>query len=204
MEEREKRKYLRIRFFKSFDESEYVLNFLLINYDARMYTEDPDLAKNLGLARQFYQHYVAASRVSSLEGLQILNWAPHLISVNEEVKVHMEYINTHKKLELCFVPLYSINSTYKCSYINARSLHKHMNNVCANHTLKSSDVIMVSETRLMVTDADVMWKVFKMFVTNFPFYSCVSRHKHAKPSSYSYLICNGIQLTSLSGFIVRL
>ena len=70
-----------------------------------------------------HAHYVAASRMSSLEGLQILNWAPHLISVNEEVEVHMEYMNTHKKLELCFVPLYSINSTYKCLYINARSLH---------------------------------------------------------------------------------
>ena len=34
-----------------------------------------------------------------------------------------------------------------------------MNNVCANHTLKSSDVIMVSETRLMVTDADVDYNI---------------------------------------------
>ena len=94
------------------------LKNVVLNMDP---TLSPDLAKNMGLARQFYQHahYVAASRVSSLEGLQILNWAPHLISVNEEVKVHMEYMNTHRKLELCFVPLYSINSSYKCSYINA-------------------------------------------------------------------------------------
>ena len=46
------------------------LKNVVLNMDP---TLSPDLAKNLGLARQFYQHahYVAASRVSSLEGLQI-------------------------------------------------------------------------------------------------------------------------------------
>ena len=38
-------------------------------------------------------------------------------------------------------------------------MHKHINNVRANHTLKSSDVIMVSETRLMVSDADVDYNI---------------------------------------------
>ena len=134
------------------------LKNVVINMDP---TLSQDLGSNLGLARHFYQHahYVAASRVSSLEGLQILNWAPHLISVNEEVEVHMEYMNTHRKLELCFVPLYSSESSYKCSYINTRSLHKHINDVCTNHTLNNSDIIMLSETRLSSSDADVDYNI---------------------------------------------
>ena len=134
------------------------LKNVVLNMDPNLSAE---LGNNVGLVHHFYQHahYVAASRVSSLEGLQILNWEPHLISVNPEVQVHMEYMNTHRKLELYFTPLHTIESSYKCSYINTQSLHKHINDVCANHTLKSSDVIMVSETRLTAADADVNYNI---------------------------------------------
>ena len=71
------------------------LKNVVLNMDPNLSSE---LGNNVGLARHFYQHahYVAASQVSSLEGLQIFNWAPHLISVNPEVQVHMEYMNTQK------------------------------------------------------------------------------------------------------------
>ena len=77
----------------------------------------------------------------------------------KQLEVHMEYMNTHSKLQLCFVPLSSINGSYKYSYINVWSLHKHINNVRANHTVKSSDVIMVSETHLIASDADVDYNI---------------------------------------------
>ena len=168
------------------------LKNVVLNMDPAL---SPHLAKNLGLARQFYQHahYVAASRVSSLEGLQILNWAPHLISVNEEVAVHMEYMNTQRKLQLCFEPLYCIDSSYKCSYINARSLHKHINNVRANHTLKCSDIIMVSETRLMASDTDVDYNIEGF----------QNIYRHDEPTKQIFRPPHGLAIFVRNGVIVK-
>ena len=41
-----------------------------------------------------------------------------------------------------------MKGSYKCSFLNTRSLHCHIKDVQANHTLKDSDVIMLCETRL--------------------------------------------------------
>ena len=51
-------------------------------------------------AKPFLRHayYVAASCVRSLQGLHILNWNEELISVNEDVQNHLDYLHTHKKV----------------------------------------------------------------------------------------------------------
>ena len=56
-------------------------------------SDSPGLSKNQNLAKSFLQHahYVAASRVTTLDGLQIISWKPELISVNQDVKEHMDY-----------------------------------------------------------------------------------------------------------------
>ena len=52
------------------------------------------LQKNEHLAKLYlkHEHYVSASRVTTLERLQIINWNPHLISVNSDVKEHIEFM----------------------------------------------------------------------------------------------------------------
>ena len=52
------------------------------------------------LARLFLQHahYVTASRVTSLEGLQILSWNADLISVNKDVRKQMDIYAMRDKL----------------------------------------------------------------------------------------------------------
>ena len=52
--------------------------------------------------KNFYQHahYVAARRVPSISGLQIIDWSPEYIGVNKKVGEHMEYMNKQKKLKL--------------------------------------------------------------------------------------------------------
>ena len=57
-------------------------------------------AKNPEKAKPFHQHahHVAASCVRSLKGLQIIKWNPDLISVNEEVQSHLDYLHSHSKL----------------------------------------------------------------------------------------------------------
>ena len=51
-------------------------------------------SKNQNLAKSFLQHahYVAVSRVTTLEGLQIISWKSELISVNQDVKEYMDYL----------------------------------------------------------------------------------------------------------------
>ena len=62
------------------------------------------LQKNEHLAKLYlkHAHYVSASRVTTLEGLEIINWNPHLISVNSDVKEHIEFMQKEQKLKLCY------------------------------------------------------------------------------------------------------
>ena len=64
---------------------------ICINMDL---SDSKGLSQNKNLARLFLQHahYVAASRVTSLQGLKILSWNKDLISVNNDVWKHMEYL----------------------------------------------------------------------------------------------------------------
>ena len=72
-----------------------------------MYISESKLSKHKPLAKAFLQraHYVATSRVTSLEGLQIITWNKHLMSVNEDVKQHIEFMNHEKKLVHCYTPV---------------------------------------------------------------------------------------------------
>ena len=76
-------------------------------------------AKNPEKAKAFYQHahYVAASHVRSLKGLQIIKWNPDLISVNEEVQSHLDYLYSHSKLWICYTPVYEMIGTYLCLFL---------------------------------------------------------------------------------------
>ena len=80
----------------------------------------PYYAENLKAAQYFYQHvhFVAATRVPSLSGLQIIDWSPEYIGVNKNVEDHMEYMNEHNKLKHCYMPLRKIKGSYKCSFLN--------------------------------------------------------------------------------------
>ena len=55
----------------------------------------PYYAENFEQAKNFYQHahYVAASRVPSISGLQIINWSPEYIGVNKKVAAQYNYLN---------------------------------------------------------------------------------------------------------------
>ena len=99
-----------------------------------------------------HAHYVAASRVKSLEGLQILKWNENLISVNEDVQNHLDYLHKEKTVKLCYVPIYNLQGPLKFVYMNTRSLHKHIGDVKSSHNIIGSDVSILSETQLKTTD----------------------------------------------------
>ena len=89
--------------------------------------------QNNNLAQLFLQHahYVTASRVTSLNGLQILTWNPDLISVNNNVKEHMEYLHNERNVQLCYTPTYKMEGL-KTSFLNTRSIHKHFRSIKTN------------------------------------------------------------------------
>ena len=82
-------------------------------------------------SQTFYQHahYVAASHVRSLKGLQIIKWNPDLISVNEEVQSHLDYLHSYSKLQICYTTVYEMVETYSCSFLNTHSLHLHFKDI---------------------------------------------------------------------------
>ena len=112
------------------------------------------LQKNEHLARLYlkHAHYVSASRVTTLEGLQIINWNPHLISMNSDVKEHIEFMKKERKLKLCYTPVYDMPTGLKCVFLNTLSLHKNIENVRANHNICAGDVLIFAETRLLHSD----------------------------------------------------
>ena len=74
----------------------------------------------------------------------------------------MEHMNKHNKLKLCYMPLCKKKGSYKCSFLNTQSLHCHIRDVQASHTLKDNDVIMLCETRLSPHDLDTDYKMIHL------------------------------------------
>ena len=57
------------------------------------------------------------------------------------------------------MPLCKMEGSYKCSFLNTQSLHCHIRDVQASHTLKDSDVIMLCETCLSPHDLNINYKM---------------------------------------------
>lgn len=78
-------------------------------------------------------HYVGLSHVTAIEGLYITNLREDKISVSSSVEKEMARLRKEGKLDLCLSPIYAApESCIKLSFLNARSLHKHINDVCAD------------------------------------------------------------------------
>ena len=68
----------------------------------------------------------------------------------------MQWLRTQASLELSYTPLYKIDpSRIKLALNNARSLHKHFEDVKFEPNVLSADVIGFAESRLCTRDEDV-------------------------------------------------
>ena len=145
-------------------------------------SDSQGLSKSQNVAKGFLQHahYVAASRVTTLEGLQIISWKPELINVNQDVKEHMDYLKTHRKVQLCNTPVDNMATGMKCCFLNTRSLCKPIENVKANHNICASDVIFLAETRLKHSDDDDTYKIpaSKVLCRNYQLWNQTNRPQH--------------------------
>ena len=95
-------------------------------------------------------HYVALSRLTSINGLYILNLQQDKISVSQEVKQEMQRLRASKTEEQhSFV---TSPCTFKIIYLNCRSLNRHMEDVLKDWNIKHSSVACFSETRFCDRD----------------------------------------------------
>ena len=79
----------------------------------------------------------------------------------------MKELRTETSLQLCISPLYNINdnSVLKLCYLNARSLHKHIEDVRKDFNYSSTHVTIFTETRFSAAHKDEIYKIndFELF-----------------------------------------
>ena len=132
-------------------------------------SDSEGFSENEHLARLFLQcaHYVAASGVTPLEGLQILSWNADLISVNKDVRKCLEYLCNKRQVDQCYTPVYLMKGL-KCNFLNTRSLQRHIRSVQTNHNLCGAEVVFLAETRLTASDPSDSYQIqgFKIACRN--------------------------------------
>ena len=114
-------------------------------------------------------HYVALSRVTTMEGLYITDLCENKIAVDPKVVEEMLELRTQRSLELCYTPLYLLNlSDFKICHLNARSLHKHINDVRKDFNYISCDIAIFTETRFSPHDDDEVYAIngFQLFMND--------------------------------------
>ncbi len=100
------------------------------------------------------------------------------ISVDPKVIKEMEILRTEHRLKLCFTPLYDLDQAdLKICYLNARSLHKHIEDVRKDIHYSSTDILIFSETRFSPLDADEMYSIdgYRLFRNDISNYSGPTR-----------------------------
>ena len=111
-------------------------------------SSSPTFMAKTGLAKyyMYHTHYLAASQVTSLEGLHIINWNGDFLGIHDKVEQLLKSMKEHP-LQICYTPKYDWNGDIKVTYLNTVSLHKYFDDVQHNHNIISSDAFILSETR---------------------------------------------------------
>ena len=105
-------------------------------------------------------HYVGLSRVTTFEGLNITDLCENKITVHQDVAKEMERLRTSAKLSLCVSQLYDISrSLFKLCYLNARSVHRHIEDLRKDLNYSCADIYIFAETRFSYQEPNDMYNI---------------------------------------------
>ena len=102
-----------------------------------------------------HHHYVAFSRVTSLQGLHLLNGLSGQIKVDKGVVYEMERLRREANIDFSYKPVKSYDCDLVIAFQNAQSFRLHLPQVQNDETFTDADVICLAETRLSHNDQDV-------------------------------------------------
>ena len=111
-----------------------------------------EIVVNLETTRKIpHIHYVALSRVTTLEGLYITNLKGTKICVSRKVEEEMSRLRTTAYLKPCLQSINKVDeNVVKVMFLNARSLHKHYLDVKNYVKFYLPHIAMFAETRLSI------------------------------------------------------
>ena len=98
--------------------------------------------------------------------MYITNLRENEISVDPKVVEEMKKLRTERSLQLCYTSLYELNAfDFKLCHLNARSLHRHIEDVRNNLNYSSCDITIFTETGFSPFDDDKMYIInsFQLF-----------------------------------------
>lgn len=105
-------------------------------------------------------HYVGLSRVTTLDGLFITDLCENKIAVSCDVQTEMDRLRGEWQLFLSVTP---VNNAYQISFkmcfLNVRSLHTQIEDVCKDLNYSATGVNIFSETRFGQFDSDNLYLI---------------------------------------------
>ena len=105
-------------------------------------------------------HSVGLSRVTTINGLFITDLCEDKIAVRDDAQTEMQRLRTEGQLPLSIKPIYEApNNSIKICFLNARSLHKHIDDIRHDLNYLSTDVNIFSETRFSQQDDDNLYHI---------------------------------------------
>ena len=127
------------------------------------------------------------------------------ISVDPRVVKEIDLLRNELELDLCFTPLYMLENTdLKICYLNARSLHKHIDDVRTDINYLSADILIFIEMRFKPHDRYEMYAIegYELFRNdetsnvNRPYHGTAVYSRLRMLNGYPYARnCHGIELT---------
>ena len=91
-------------------------------------------------------HYVALSRLKTFDGLYITDLNTNKISISKAVKAEMKHLR-ECKTDFTLQFLYNMADVFRLTFLNARSLHRHLLDVKNDFNFQAAEVICFCETR---------------------------------------------------------
>jgi hypothetical protein len=91
-----------------------------------------------------------------MKNLYIVNFNDQALQLDDKVVQEMKRLDKTAKMQLCYTPLDTIESTayFKVEFNNCRSLHKHIEDVKADQSVLSAHIVGLAESRLCERDID--------------------------------------------------